>query len=111
VFKKFGSIFKFASAISAMSANFLLLRWTAGHVRKVKIIRLLLSKHTFLGPLILYLEYIVGGLLSSKAAMWMENGDRNLLKILIYMRAIEAFILLIVQGIIKMAKTNAQGAL
>lgn len=39
VFNNLGSIIKFATAIGAMSANFLLLRWTAGHVRKIKLIR------------------------------------------------------------------------
>ena len=54
------------------------------------------------------MEYIIAGLLSSKAAMWLDNGDRNLLKLVVYMRATEAVTLFIVHGIQKLMKMNQQ---
>ena len=39
VFRNFKAIIKFAMAIGCISGNFLLLRWTAGHVKKFREVR------------------------------------------------------------------------
>ena len=90
VFNNAGQIFKFAMSISIISANFLLMIWTAEHIHKIKIMKELFGKFPMFGKVIYYLEYIVAGMMSSRTVMWMEPGDRTFLKILLYMRAFEA---------------------
>ena len=84
------AIIKFAMAMGAMSANFLLLRWTVGYIQKLKEVKILLSQYSQLKTIFLYSEYIIGGVLSSRAAMWLDSGDRNLLKLIVYMRAFDS---------------------
>ena len=91
VFKNSPKIIKFALAMGPISLNFLLFRWSAGRIRNYAGIRNFLKNHPKINSFTEKMELVIAGLLSSRAVMWLEPADRNLIKLVIYMRGVEAF--------------------
>lgn len=91
VFKNLTRIVKFAMTIGAISLNFLLFRWTAGKVRNMAVVRRFLKSHPKVSTDSEKVELLVAGLLASRPVMWLNSADRNMIKLVLYMRSVEAF--------------------
>ena len=92
VFKSSANIIKFAMTVGAISLNFLLCRWTAGKIRRLGFVRDFLKQRASLDSATEKLELVTAGILSSRPVMWLDAGDRNLVKLVLYMRGSEAFL-------------------
>jgi len=91
VFKNSANIIKFALTIGAISLNYLLFRWMAGKVSNLAAVRSILKMHPKINSNSEKVELVVAGLLASRPVMWLGAADRNMVKLVVYMRAVDAF--------------------
>ena len=92
VFKNSANIVKFALTIGAISLNYLLFRWSAGKVRNVAAVRRFLRSHPMVNAKAELVEVVVAGVLASQPVMWLGTGYRNIIKLVLDMKACEAFL-------------------
>ena len=95
IIKEYKSIFKTAFGISMISNFFWLMRYYFHHLRSIGMFKNYLNNNKEFENSWLNFEYFLSGCAASIAVTLLDSTDKNLVKLLLYMRAIHAGFFLI----------------
>ena len=95
ILKEYKSIFKTAFGISMISYFFFIMRYYFHYLRRINIIKKFMNDNKEFENIWLNFEYFFCGCAASIAVTLLDSSDKNLLKLLLYMRAIHGGFFLI----------------